>query len=144
MTFISLSLALSGGSSGELIANRYFCSYELLKKRLAPEGTAASPVSILTAGGLAGICMWSIAIPADTIKVHNPNKTFASYAVLIPRCIQQSRLQSAPKGTYKGFIDCATQIMAKNGPKGLFSGFSAAMARAFVRPVLFSRTRPCN
>lgn len=58
-----------------LVPNRYFISYEALKKKLTPEGTPASTLSILTAGGLAGIAMWSIAIPADTIKVSDDTIT---------------------------------------------------------------------
>ena len=47
--------------------------------------------------------MWSLVIPIDTIK---------------------SRLQSAPQGTYSGFMDCARKIMAAGGGTGaLFRGF---------------------
>lgn len=62
------------------------------------------------AGGMAGVAMWSVAIPPDTIK---------------------SRIQSAPNGTYRGFLDCARQLIAKDGVTALWSGFGPAMARAF-------------
>ncbi|KAG8893609.1 carnitine transporter [Tulasnella sp. 403] len=54
--------------------------------------------------------MWSIAIPPDVLK---------------------SRIQSAPAGTYSGFLDCARKTIAKDGVKALWKGFGPAMARAF-------------
>jgi hypothetical protein len=57
--------------------NRYFATYELLKKKLSPpapiipgtgEKAAAPPLSIgavMLAGGTAGVAMWSVAIPPD-------------------------------------------------------------------------------
>jgi hypothetical protein len=33
------------------------------------------------------------------------------------------------QGTYKGFLDCAQQLIAKDGPSALFRGFGPAMAR---------------
>jgi solute carrier family 25 carnitine/acylcarnitine transporter 20/29 len=56
------------------------------------------------------MAMWAFAIPPDTVK---------------------SRLQSAPQGTYSGFMDCARKTMAQDGVKALFRGFWPAMARAF-------------
>lgn len=88
-------------------------SYETVKKMLTPPGSDPSQLNmlnVLTAGGLAGMAMWSLAIPPDVIK---------------------SRYQGAPQGTYTGFIDCARQTIAKDGMKALFKGFGPAMARAF-------------
>lgn len=65
---------------------------------------------MLTAGGLAGMAMWALAIPPDVIK---------------------SRYQGAPHGTYTGFMDCARKTVAQDGVKALFRGFGPAMARAF-------------
>lgn len=59
---------------------------------------------------MAGVAMWTIAIPPDVVK---------------------SRIQSAPAGTYKGFMDCATKMVAKEGPGSLFKGLSPALLRAF-------------
>lgn len=64
----------------------------------------------MLAGGTAGVAMWSVAIPPDTIK---------------------SRLQSAPSGTYSGFLDCARKLIAADGVTALWKGFGPAMARAF-------------
>ncbi|WWC90181.1 uncharacterized protein L201_005114 [Kwoniella dendrophila CBS 6074] len=99
----------------------YFATYELLKKQLSaapetlPNGekAPAPPLSlpaIVAAGGTAGVAMWSLAIPPDTIK---------------------SRLQSAPHGTYTGFMDCARKLIAADGVTALWKGFGPAMARAF-------------
>lgn len=99
----------------------YFATYELLKKKLSgapltlPNGepAPAPPLSIgavMFAGGSAGVAMWAIAIPPDTIK---------------------SRLQSAPQGTYTGFLDCARKLIAADGITALWKGFGPAMARAF-------------
>lgn len=91
----------------------YFCAYEASKRLLTPAGQDPQElnfVNVLTAGGLAGMAMWALAIPPDVIK---------------------SRYQGAPQGTYSGFLDCARQTVAKDGIKALFKGFGPAMARAF-------------
>ena len=91
----------------------YFAAYEMAKRALTPKGASADELNIantITAGGLAGMAMWAIAIPPDVIK---------------------SRYQGAPEGTYKGFLDCARATMAKDGVGALFRGFGPAMARAF-------------
>lgn len=90
----------------------YFVAYEATKKALTPAGSDPADLnlsSVMIAGGAAGVAMWSIAIPPDTVK---------------------SRLQGAPQGTYKGFIDCATKLVADKGPTALFKGLGPAMARA--------------
>ena len=43
----------------------------------------------------------------------------------------KSRIQAAPAGTYKGFMDCAMQIIRKEGPGALFKGLGPALLRAF-------------
>ncbi|KAF8739556.1 mitochondrial carrier family, partial [Rhizoctonia solani] len=91
----------------------YFVAYEVAKKQLTPAGSDPSQLNlsaVVLAGGLAGVAMWSVAIPPDVIK---------------------SRLQSAPSGTYSGFIDCTRKTIAKDGIKALWKGFGPAMARAF-------------
>lgn len=91
----------------------YFCAYEASKRMLTPAGQDPQQLNflnVLTAGGLAGMAMWALAIPPDVIK---------------------SRYQGAPHGTYTGFLDCARQTVAKDGIKALFKGFGPAMARAF-------------
>ncbi|EOR01400.1 hypothetical protein E3P92_01563 [Wallemia ichthyophaga] len=90
----------------------YFVSYEQIKKMLTPADSTGelNLGAVLTAGGLAGVTMWSFAIPPDVIK---------------------SRIQSAPEGVYKGFVDCAVKTVKADGMGALFKGFGPAMARAF-------------
>jgi len=91
----------------------YFVAYELAKEALTPANQPTSQLNlgaIIVAGGTAGVAMWSIAIPPDTIK---------------------SRIQTAPQGTYSGLIDCVRKTIAKDGVKALWKGFGPAMARAF-------------
>ncbi|KAK9897965.1 mitochondrial carrier [Cystobasidium minutum MCA 4210] len=90
----------------------YFTAYEATKKALAKPGQSPADLNLLNtmiAGAAAGVAMWSIAIPPDTIK---------------------SRLQGAPQGTYTGFIDCATKLVKDKGPTALFKGLGPAMVRA--------------
>jgi len=91
----------------------YFVAYEECKKALTPAGSDPSQLNlgaVIIAGGMAGVAMWSLAIPPDVIK---------------------SRIQSAPQGTYSGFLDCARKTIAHDGVTALFKGFGPAMARAF-------------
>ncbi|KAF9270045.1 hypothetical protein L218DRAFT_849619 [Marasmius fiardii PR-910] len=91
----------------------YFAAYEVTKKALTPAGSSPADLNlgaIVTAGGTAGVAMWAFAIPPDVIK---------------------SRIQSAPTGTYSGFMDCARKTIAQDGVKALFKGLGPAMARAF-------------
>ncbi|CAH7686800.1 mitochondrial carnitine/acylcarnitine carrier protein [Phakopsora pachyrhizi] len=90
----------------------YFVAYEVAKKKLTPKGSDPSKLNLTTicaAGGFAGIAMWSIAIPPDVIK---------------------SRLQSAPEGTYSGFLDCTKKTVKVDGLRALFKGFGPAILRA--------------
>jgi len=91
----------------------YFAAYEVTKKALTPAGSSPSDLNlgaVIFAGGMAGVAMWSIAIPPDTIK---------------------SRIQTAPTGTYSGFLDCIRKTIAADGVGALWKGFGPAMLRAF-------------
>ncbi|KAJ3967619.1 mitochondrial carrier domain-containing protein [Lentinula raphanica] len=91
----------------------YFAAYEVTKKALTPAGASPSDLnlgSIICAGGVAGVAMWALAIPPDVLK---------------------SRIQSAPKDTYSGILDCARKTIAQDGVAALWKGFGPAMARAF-------------
>lgn len=91
----------------------YFVAYEIVKKAMTPAGADPSQLhlgSIVFAGGMAGVAMWTIAIPPDVVK---------------------SRLQSAPAGTYTGIIDCTRKLIAQDGVRALWKGLGPAMARAF-------------
>ncbi|KZT72791.1 mitochondrial carrier [Daedalea quercina L-15889] len=91
----------------------YFAAYELTKRALTPADASSGELNlgaIIMAGGTAGVAMWSIAIPPDVLK---------------------SRIQSAPTGTYSGFMDCARKTIAADGVGALWKGLGPAMARAF-------------
>ncbi|PWN88407.1 mitochondrial carrier [Acaromyces ingoldii] len=91
----------------------YFGAYEAIKRGLTPAGADPSQLNllhVLTAGGLAGMAMWSVALPMDVIK---------------------SRYQGAPQGTYTGFIQCFRHTLATEGPSSMFKGAGPAMLRAF-------------
>jgi hypothetical protein len=90
--------------------NRYFVAYELVKDALKPANSDQLSVpAVITAGAAAGVAMWSIALPADTVK---------------------SKLQSASEGTYKGVVDCVRKTWGESGWRGFYHGFGPAMARA--------------
>lgn len=89
----------------------YFAAYEVTKKRLTPADSKDLNLgAVIFAGGTAGVAMWTIAIPPDVIK---------------------SRIQSAPTGTYSGFLDCIRKTIAIDGIGALWRGLGPAMARAF-------------
>lgn len=113
--------------------NSYFVAYEVLKKRLTPEGsTELSLPAVMAAGGGAGVAMWSIAIPPDvslfsfsafTEQADSRGRQWNAQVI-------KSRLQSAPDGTYSGFTDCIRKTIKADGVGALWKGFGAAMARA--------------
>eukprot|EP00566_Odontella_aurita_P020747 CAMPEP_0113592122 /NCGR_PEP_ID=MMETSP0015_2-20120614/37660_1 /TAXON_ID=2838 /ORGANISM="Odontella" /LENGTH=363 /DNA_ID=CAMNT_0000498601 /DNA_START=382 /DNA_END=1474 /DNA_ORIENTATION=+ /assembly_acc=CAM_ASM_000160 len=94
----------------------WFGVYELTKRELMrvqgidPSAGQLSPSAILTAGGLAGMACWCVAIPPDVLK---------------------SRFQTAPEGKYNGMYDVYTHLMKEEGPSALFKGMRPALIRAF-------------
>ncbi|KAI9334876.1 mitochondrial carrier domain-containing protein [Obelidium mucronatum] len=87
----------------------YFATYEFVYRSLKV-GDSISVPAALFAGGMSGVAMWSVAIPADVVK---------------------SRIQASAEGTYRGFLDCAGKIVREGGIKALYKGFGPAMIRAF-------------
>jgi len=93
----------------------YFGTYEFVKQGLMrargiEDMSQLSPIAVLTAGGMAGVANWAVAIPPDVLK---------------------SRFQSAPDGTYKNIADVYRKLMATEGAGALFAGLKPAMIRAF-------------
>jgi len=90
----------------------FYASYELIQRALAPNGdrTKLSVTNTLFAGGMAGICNWLVAIPADVVK---------------------SRFQTAPEGKYSGTIDVLRHLLKDEGARGLFKGCVPVLLRAF-------------
>ena len=94
----------------------WFGTYEFAKKEMMrvqgidPATGTLSPLAVLTAGGLAGMACWTVAIPADVLK---------------------SRYQSAPEGTYTGIMDVYSQLVKNEGFSAMFAGMRPALIRAF-------------
>ncbi|KAE8581813.1 hypothetical protein XENTR_v10019836 [Xenopus tropicalis] len=91
----------------------YFMSYEWMKEKMRGERSSARELratEILLAGGVAGMCNWLVAIPADVLK---------------------SRFQTAPENHYKNILEVLREVLHSEGPCGLYRGFTAAMLRAF-------------
>eukprot|EP00013_Stygamoeba_regulata_P001603 CAMPEP_0177634646 /NCGR_PEP_ID=MMETSP0447-20121125/3478_1 /TAXON_ID=0 /ORGANISM="Stygamoeba regulata, Strain BSH-02190019" /LENGTH=292 /DNA_ID=CAMNT_0019136379 /DNA_START=68 /DNA_END=943 /DNA_ORIENTATION=- len=89
----------------------YFVGYELFKRILTPEGSSGpGPMGTLFAGGMAGVCNWSVSIPADVLK---------------------SRLQTSPPGTYTGLLHCYQDLVKTEGYRALYKGVGPVMLRAF-------------
>jgi len=94
----------------------WFGMYEYAKREMMrlqgidPATGTLSPIAVLTAGGLAGMACWTVAIPADVLK---------------------SRYQSAPEGTYTGLMDVYSKLIKTEGFGALFTGIRPALIRAF-------------
>jgi solute carrier family 25 (mitochondrial carnitine/acylcarnitine transporter), member 20/29 len=85
----------------------YFATYEILKKRLTPEGEQMSMPAVMAAGGAAGMAMWLLVFPVDTVK---------------------SRLQSAEgRPTIGGVV---REIYGRGGYKAFFPGLGPALLRS--------------
>jgi len=90
----------------------YFGAYEFFRRQFCHYRHESSPslTTTLLAGGLAGVCNWTVAIPMDVIK---------------------SRWQVAMPGTYRTPMDVAIQLVATDGLPALFRGLAPALLRAF-------------
>ena len=90
----------------------YFPAYAHLKPAFADEQGYNSPLSLLTAGAIAGMPAASLVTPADVIK---------------------TRLQvvaRAGQTTYSGVLDAARKIYAEEGFAALWKGAVARMCRS--------------
>lgn len=111
--FKGTALTLARDTPGSMA---WFGTYEFAKKQMMimqgidPATGTLSPLAVLTAGGLAGMACWTVAIPADVLK---------------------SRYQSAPEGTYTGIMDVYSQLVKNEGLSAMFSGMRPALIRAF-------------
>jgi len=90
----------------------YFPAYAHLKSEFADENGYNSPISLLTAGAIAGMPAASLVTPADVIK---------------------TRLQvvaRAGQTTYSGVLDAARKIYAEEGFAAFWKGAVARMCRS--------------
>ncbi|KAI5803368.1 putative mitochondrial carnitine:acyl carnitine carrier [Peziza echinospora] len=86
----------------------YFATYEICKKQFTVKGADPSLGAIMMAGGLAGVAMWILVFPVDTVK---------------------SKLQSGDgKLGLKGVVK---EVYAKGGFKAFFPGIGPALCRSF-------------
>ncbi|ODV90220.1 hypothetical protein CANCADRAFT_25309 [Tortispora caseinolytica NRRL Y-17796] len=86
----------------------YFATYEYLKRSLTPKDAEMSFSAILFSGGMAGVSMWLVVFPLDTIK---------------------STLQSQEGNA--NFVNITRQIYSKGGIKAFFPGIGPALLRSF-------------
>lgn len=86
----------------------YFATYEVVKKELTPHDQDLSLTAVMMAGGCAGISMWLLIFPVDTVK---------------------SLLQSSDGKLGLGGV--VQQVYARGGMKGFFPGLGPALARSF-------------
>jgi solute carrier family 25 carnitine/acylcarnitine transporter 20/29 len=90
----------------------YFGVYEVVKHSLTSKAgltDGPSTLTALTAGALAGIAFWPVALPMDTLK---------------------SRYQTAEEGRYRNIGDVYNEVIKEDGIGGLFNGMGPAMIRS--------------
>jgi len=90
----------------------YFPTYAHLKKSFADETGYISPLSILTAGAIAGAPAASLVTPADVIKTRLQVKARSGQTV------------------YNGVLDAARKIYAEEGFRAFWKGAVARMCRS--------------
>lgn len=94
----------------------YFSMYEGIKRYIDCEpNSLASIATILMAGGIAGICNWTVAIPFDTLK---------------------TRLQSLPASEAKLSL-VLPALIRDGGIRGLYKGLGPTLVRAFPASAAF-------
>ena len=86
----------------------YFATYEYMKRRLSPDDGGLSLVAVSFAGGSAGVAMWLLVFPVDTVK---------------------SRLQGATARTSVAAV--VRDVYARGGLRSFFPGLGPAMLRSF-------------
>lgn len=94
----------------------YFGCYALTKQELVkthdlPNQSQLGVVDLIMAGGIAGAAFWLPSIPIDVIKT-------------------RIQTDSAFSPKYKGMMDCARQIVQKEGWSALYKGWQPCLARS--------------
>lgn len=91
----------------------YFGAYEGIKRSLTTDGKPPSSLSVLFAGGSAGMLNWMIAIPFDTVKSR-----------------MQAAVGNSPAAT-RGMLATARHVVETEGAAALYRGVGPALLRAF-------------
>ena len=91
----------------------WFLTYESFLRAMSDPGESrdeAGTISVVVAGGLAGMAFWTVVLPFDVLK---------------------TRYQTAPEGTYpRGVRDVFRCLIREEGPKALYRGFVPTLFRA--------------
>jgi solute carrier family 25 carnitine/acylcarnitine transporter 20/29 len=91
----------------------YFWVYEASREWMHPgcrQDDSDNAITVLTAGGLAGVFSWAVCYPADIVK---------------------TKLQGDPRA-YRGIVHCVSVIMQKQGVGGFFVGIAPSLMRGFI------------
>ena len=91
----------------------YFASYEELCRIMSPkfqESGEKAALTVITAGGMAGIISWVFNYPVDVVK---------------------SRIQADIIGKYSGMIDCTIKSYQAEGWRVFVRGINSTVVRAF-------------
>jgi len=89
----------------------YYAGYEVFKELFTPKGDKGlSPLAVVSAGGMAGVCNWIVSVPPDVLK---------------------SRYQTAAPGRYTSIMHVFTDLVKNEGIGALYKGIVPALARAF-------------
>jgi len=89
----------------------YYAGYEVFKEMFTPKGEKGlSPLAVVSAGGMAGVCNWIVSVPPDVLK---------------------SRYQTAAPGRYTSIMHVFTDLIKNEGIGALYKGIVPALARAF-------------
>ncbi|XP_048831556.1 solute carrier family 25 member 47-B isoform X2 [Brienomyrus brachyistius] len=103
------ALALRDGSSFAT----YFLTYNVVCGWLTPVGQKQPDWAvIMLAGGVSGMCGWSLGTPMDVIKA-------------------RLQVDSVTQRRYRGFVHCVTESVRQEGPGVLFRGLGLNCLRAF-------------
>lgn len=86
----------------------WYFTYEVSRTALTDKNGQIGTVGVLTAGGLAGLGFWAVALPVDTVK---------------------SLIQTDLTGKYSGLVDCVKTVMREEGVGRFWRGWTMAFTR---------------
>lgn len=107
----------------------FFTFYEFFSRTIKERnGGEISPMETFIAGGITGLCTWSVIYPLDTLK-----------------SIAQAESLAPEKREYSGYFNMLKTIVRKYGFKRLYTGLGVCLLRAFpVNAVTFSCYETAN
>lgn len=94
-----------------------YASYQAAKQRLLEHGLGEQAAAII-AGGFSGALVSSVYGPLDLLKI-------------------RMQTQRAPERAYSGTIDCARQIVQKEGAAALLNGLCATLLRTVPQVMVY-------